>query len=176
MTDKIITWLDNDGNYRSTTPAYNDKARPDDETDEQFVDRIIGKLKAHYGLANDHLFHLVESEDQNARVAECEGSTFRYGDDGTGQSGAWEMDTDGRPKVNIAKARIVQMDIIRKVRNAELEKLDVPYMRAVEAADLEEQEKISTQKQTLRDIPETFNLETFTTPSTLRDAYPEELK
>jgi len=57
-----------------------------------------------------------------------------------------------------------------------LEKLDVPYMRAMEAADTEEQEKISAQKQTLRDIPETFDLETFTTPTTLKDAYPDELK
>jgi len=119
---------------------------------------------------------MVENEDQITRLAECAGTLFRYGDDATGQTGAWEMDTDGRPKVNIVKARVVQMDRIRKVRDAELEKLDVPYMRAMEAADTEEQEKISAQKQTLRDIPETFDLETFTTPTTLKDAYPDELK
>ena len=85
------------------------------------------------------------------------------------------MDTDGRPKVDMPKARIVHMDHIREARNVEIEKLDVPYMRAVEAADTEEQASISTQKQTLRDIPETFDLEGYTTPATLKDAWPDEL-
>ena len=176
MSKTIITWVDNDGNYRTTSPAYNDATRPAGESDDQFIQRIIGKLKVQYSLASDHEFHMVENEDQITRLAECAGTLFRYGDDATGQTGAWEMDTDGRPKVNIVKARVVQMDRIRKVRDAELEKLDIPYMRAMEAADTEEQEKISAQKQTLRDIPETFDLETFTTPTTLKDAYPDELK
>ena len=74
------------------------------------------------------------------------------------------------------KARVVHMDHIREARNVELEKLDVPYMRAVEAADTDEQTNISNQKQTLRDIPQTFDLEGYTTPATLKDAWPDELK
>lgn len=176
MGNKIITWLDNDGNYRSTTPAYNDRKRPDDRTDEQLIEIVITKLKNHYGLADDHEFHLVEEDDQIARVAELEGNTFRYGGFETGHPGAWEMDTDGRPKIDMPKARVVHMDHIREARNVELEKLDVPYMRAVEAADTDEQTNISNQKQTLRDIPQTFDLEGYTTPATLKDAWPDELK
>jgi hypothetical protein len=176
MSNPLITWLDNDGNYRSTAPAYNDKARPDDETDDQFIQRIIGKLKVQYSLASDHEFHIVEKEDQLARLAELEGNTFRYGGVDTGHPGAWEMDTDGRPKIDMPKARVVHRDHIREVRNVELEKLDVPYMRAVEAADTDEQTNISNQKQILRDLPQTFDLDGYTTPATLKDAWPDELE
>ena len=176
MGHKIITWLDGDGNYRSTTPAYNDKARPDDRTDEQLIEIVLTKLRNHYGLAEDHEFHLVEESEYLTKVTELEGSEFRYGGVDTGHVGAWEMDTDGSPKIDMPKARIVHMDHIREARNVEIAKLDVPYMRAVEAADTEDQTNISNQKQTLRDIPETFDLEGYTTPATLKDAWPEELE
>ena len=174
MTYKIITWLDNEGRYRCTTPAYNDKKRPDDRTDEQLIEIVIAKLKNQYGLPNDHEFNLIDNDELNERVNECQGSTFRYGS--WNSVGAWEMDTDGRPKVDMPKARVVHMDHIREARNVELEKLDVPYMRAVEAADTDEQTNISNQKQTLRDIPETFDLEGCTTPESLKDAWPDELE
>jgi len=174
MGHKIITWLDNEVRYRCTTPAYGDQSRPADRTDEQVIERVLTKLRNHYGLSSDHEFHLIENEDLNSKVTECQGSTFRYGS--WNSVGAWEMDTDGLPKVNIEKARAVHMDHIREARNVELEKLDVPYMRAVEAADTDEQANISTQKQTLRDIPETFDLEGYTTPATLKDAWPDELE
>jgi hypothetical protein len=176
MGHKIITWLDDDGNYRSTTPAYNDKASPADRTDEQLIEIVLTKIRNHFSLADDHEFHIVEDSEYLAKVTELEGSEFRYGGVDTGHSGAWEMDTDGRPKIDMPKARIVHMDHIREARNVEIEKLDIPYMRAVEAADTEEQASISTQKQTLRDIPTTFDLEGFTTPATLKNAWPDELE
>ena len=84
------------------------------------------------------------------------------------------MDTDGRPKVNMAKARGVHMDCIRVCRNAELVKLDVPALRAVEAGDTSAQSTIATEKQVLRDIPQTFDLTT-DTPEQLKAKWPAEL-
>jgi len=69
-------------------------------------------------------------------------------------------------KVNMEKARVIQMDEIRKVRNTELAKKDVEYMKALEADDGSATD-IAVEKQALRDIPQTFDLTTDT---------PEELK
>lgn len=84
----------------------------------------------------------------------------------------WEWD-DGC-KINMTKARVLHMDAIRKVRNAELLALDLPYMRAIESGDTEAQTTIATQKQVLRDIPQTFDLMT-DTATQLRNRWPEGL-
>jgi len=77
-------------------------------------------------------------------------------------------------RVNMEKARAIHLDVIRGVRNAELAALDVPFMRAVEAGDTEAQATIATKKQTLRDIPQTFEL-TARTPEELKGKWPAEL-
>lgn len=87
---------------------------------------------------------------------------------------AWE-DTGTGIKVSIPKARGIHMDRIRVVRNRELAKLDLPYMRALEQGDAVEQTVIATKKQTLRDIPQTFSLAGFRTPDTLKAAWPVDL-
>ena len=86
----------------------------------------------------------------------------------------WEW-LNNRCKVNMPKARIIHMDRIRVVRNAELVKLDVAFMRAIEAGDVVEQQRIAALKQELRDIPQTFDLSSFRTPNTLRAAWPQGL-
>ena len=68
------------------------------------------------------------------------------------------------------------MDVIRKARDIELVKLDVPWMQAVEAGNTSTQATIATQKQTLRDIPTTFDLTTgVDTPDQLKAKWPTEL-
>jgi len=110
------------------------------------------------------------------------GAYFRYAGkpDANGrhdaQDGAWEMDTDGTPKVNMVKARAVHMDKIRVARNAELVKKDLTSLRAVEDADTDAQATIKAEKQTLRDIPATFDLTTdVDTPEKLKAKWPTEL-
>jgi hypothetical protein len=76
--------------------------------------------------------------------------------------------------VNMTKARAIHLEEIRKVRNAELVKEDVTFMRAVEAGDTDTQATIATKKQTLRDIPQTFDLTT-DTPEELKAKWPDEL-
>ena len=86
---------------------------------------------------------------------------------------AWHWQSN-RVTVDLAKARGIHMDDTRVVRNIELQKLDVPYMKALEADDTVEQQRIAGLKQTLRDIPQTFDLTT-DTPEQLKAKWPTEL-
>lgn len=89
--------------------------------------------------------------------------------------GAWEED-GAVVKVNMPKARGIHMDHIRVVRNAELVKEDITFMRAVEAGDASAQSTVATKKQVLRDIPATFDITTgVTTPELLKAKWPTEL-
>ena len=76
-------------------------------------------------------------------------------------------------KVNMPKARGIQMDKIREVRNKELAKKDIEFMKALEADD-GSSTAIATEKQALRDIPQTFDLTT-DTPEQLKELWPEGL-
>ena len=78
--------------------------------------------------------------------------------------------------VNMSKARAVHLAEIRRVRNAELVKEDVTFMRAVEAGDTDTQATIATKKQALRDLPATFDIPTdVDTPEKLKAKWPAEL-
>ena len=78
--------------------------------------------------------------------------------------------------VNMDKARAIHMDEIRKVRDVELAAKDITFMRAVEAGDTDTQALIAAEKQTHRDIPQTFDLTTENdTPMELKAKWPTEL-
>ncbi len=78
--------------------------------------------------------------------------------------------------VNMTKARAIHLEEIRKVRNAELAKEDITFMRAIEAGDTDAQNTIKTKKQTLRDLPATFDITTdVDTPEKLKAKWPTEL-
>ena len=78
--------------------------------------------------------------------------------------------------VDMTKARAIHLAEIRKVRDAELVKKDVPFMRAVEAGDASAQSTIGTEKQALRDIPATCDITTdVDTPEKLKAKWPTEL-
>jgi len=85
----------------------------------------------------------------------------------------WEWDNGC--KVNRPKAEIYRMDNIRKVRDAELANLDVPFMLALEAGNVAEQRRIRGLKQVLRDIPQTFDLGPYETARELQLAWPVSL-
>ena len=186
MTKKLITWVDLQGRYRVTQPAYNDRKRPAGETESECLERTWAKIVSSGlfdGITIDHPHFYVEQADLKACRVGCCGNSFRYGvkadglhGDHDARDGAWEMDTDGLPKVNMAKARGVHMDKIRIVRNAELAKKDLPSLRALEDGDTDAQATINTEKQTLRDIPQTFDLTTDNdTPVELQAKWPAEL-
>jgi len=184
MTKKIITWVDLEGRYRVTSPAYNDATSPVGETEDECLERTWTTIvaKGGYGIPIDHPHFYVEDADQRTKLAACCGQEFRYAgkpdasEVRSAVDGAWEMDADGTPKVNMAKARGVHMDKIRVVRNAELAKKDLSSLRAIESGDTDAQSTTVTEKQVLRDIPQTFDLTTDNdTPEELHDKWPLEL-
>ena len=78
--------------------------------------------------------------------------------------------------VDMTKARAIHLAEIRRVRNEDLVKEDVTFMRAVEAEDTDAQATIKTKKQTLRDLPATFDITTdVDTPEKLKAKWPTEL-
>ena len=77
--------------------------------------------------------------------------------------------------VNMSKARVIQMDAIRMVRDAELVKTDLQFMQAIEAGDTNAQAKIAAEKQTLRNSPQTFDLKIARTPAQLKNKWPDGL-
>lgn len=89
--------------------------------------------------------------------------------------GAWECEAGTGLVCHMGKARSIKMDKIREVRNTELAKLDIPWMKAIEAGDRSAQLTIAERKQELRDIPQTFGLHGYLTPQALANAWPVEL-
>ena len=78
--------------------------------------------------------------------------------------------------IDMTKARAIHLTEIRRVRNEELAKEDVTFMRAVEDGDTDTQATIKTKKQTLRDLPATFDITTdVDTPEKLKAKWPTEL-
>ena len=77
--------------------------------------------------------------------------------------------------LDMPAARVYHMGKIREVRDRELAKLDVLFMRTLEEVDVVAQAVIISQKQVLRNLPVTFDLSTKRTGATLQAAWPSEL-
>jgi hypothetical protein len=181
---KVITWVDLEGRFRITSPAYNDAKRPAGETETECLDRTWAAIvdRGGYGIPADHPHNYVEESPLNTKINTLSNLDFRYAgkpdSNGrrSGESGAWEMDSDGTPKVNMTKARVVQMDRIRVIRDRELAAKDISFMRAVEDGNADAQATIKTEKQNLRDIPQTFDITTgVDTPEQLKEKWPDGL-
>ena len=125
------------------------------------------------GLTEDEAIARIQAKDQEAETIAHHFCTATDLPDRTFRD-AWECPA-GIVKVNMPKARVIHMGRIRKVRDAELKKLDIAYMKALETGDTLEQGRIAALKQQLRDIPQTFDLAGFRAPSTLKAAWPSEL-
>jgi CO dehydrogenase/acetyl-CoA synthase alpha subunit len=68
---------------------------------------------------------------------------------------AYEYDETDGAKVNLEKAKVIHKDKWRAARKPKLEKLDIDFMKAVEAGDSQKQSEIAAQKQALRDVTNT---------------------
>jgi hypothetical protein len=78
--------------------------------------------------------------------------------------------------VDMAKAREIKRDMIRRERKPLLEKLDIEYMRAQEAGDTAKQQEIAAKKQALRDATVDAVIDDAQTPDELKTAIPAALK
>ena len=65
---------------------------------------------------------------------------------------AYEFDAELGAKVNIEKAKAIHIDKFRAARSPKLQKLDVDFMKAVEANDEVKKAEIIAAKQALRDV------------------------
>jgi len=158
---RCFAWERPDGGISIRYPAYNNRDRPVGDTDEALRERAVARdstyLNEKYGVCVPH---------------ECDSADLPV-DDYFFSAWVW---AGTEVNVNMTKARAIHLAEIRKVRNEELVKLDVPFMRAVEAGDTDAQARIGTEKQTLRDLPATFDLTTDNdTPEELKAKWPTEL-
>jgi|APGre2960657373_1045057.scaffolds.fasta_scaffold02716_2 hypothetical protein len=64
---------------------------------------------------------------------------------------AWQL-IDGKIVINMDKARDRHRDILRDERQKYFASLDILFMRAIEAMNIELQQDLASQKQKLRDI------------------------
>jgi hypothetical protein len=197
MGTKFIAWLDLEGRYMRTNPGYHDDMRPPDDTDEALLKRVWDGILASpkHGLPADHPFHIIDRDVESVRLEECCGLYFRYGaimrpnragrvDRVTGEvllersalDGAWEMDADGLPVVNMPKARGVHMDWIRRARNLELIKVSGSTDRQPPEIERLWTPQRAARLKYLRETPQTFDLTTPNdTPIELRAMWPAEL-
>jgi hypothetical protein len=88
---------------------------------------------------------------------------------------AWCDDGGVKPGHDMVKARDIHMDRIRVERDKELERLDAEYMRADEQGNILLKQQLAAQKQTLRDLPTTFDLTVARTAEELDALWPSEL-
>ena len=69
---------------------------------------------------------------------------------------AYEFDAEAGAKVNIDKAKAIHLDKFRAARAAKLAKLDIDFMKAVEANDEARKAAVALEKQALRDVTKTI--------------------
>ena len=77
--------------------------------------------------------------------------------------------------VNMAKAKEIKKEYIRRERKPKLEALDLDFMRAVESGDTDAQATIAAKKQALRDAPADPAIEAAATPDELKVVRPAAL-
>lgn len=83
---------------------------------------------------------------------------------------ALECDMAGAVSCNMARARAWHMDQIRRIRDQELARLDKEIIKLIgKGLPITE---IESQKQVLRDIPQTFLLDAYKTPAQLKASWP----
>ena len=153
-------------NLMISHPAYLDITRNSGEPDDQVLTRTISRFREVNKIGDDVESHIVEDtaipHDHNCNTS-CE-----FFD-------AWEW-RDSGARVNMAKARTIHMNNIRAIRDRELAAKDISFMRAVEDGNTDAQATIKAEKQSLRDIPQTFDITTgVDTPEKLKAKWPDGL-
>lgn len=87
---------------------------------------------------------------------------------------AWKIE-NSKLKVDMPKARDIQLARIREKRDEKLKELDVETIKEVGKGGQGDVRKVEAQKQRLRDLPQTFDLSSATTPEDLKLLWPEEI-
>jgi hypothetical protein len=88
---------------------------------------------------------------------------------------AWK-EVQGKIDVDMSKAMEIHMEKIRAARDKVLSETDVEITKALEAGDTPTINRLRGERQKLRDIPQTFDLSTATTPEELKVLWPSEIQ
>jgi len=150
---RVIVYTRPDGGTSVCHPAWNDKLRPAGDTDDALLERCLTRIPA---------------DAVDVKIVEHDtiplDRTFRD---------AWKQNAT-KIEVDMPKAREIHMKRIRIARDKKLAELDVNTMKALGRGDVEERNRVEMLKQTLRDLPATFNLNV-ATPEELKALWPSEL-
>jgi hypothetical protein len=130
-----------------------------EETDAELFERLVAVARTQGGVPADAVGHEVDVED------------LPSGDAAKAFRSAWILD-GGRIAIDMERARSIHMDRIRAARTPELARLDVAFMRSVEAGDQAGMAEVSVEKQRLRDLPQSFDLFAASTPEELHALWP----
>ena len=65
---------------------------------------------------------------------------------------AWEYDGPTGAKVNVEKAKEIQRNVWRKIREPKLAQLDIELMKALETGSTPKRKEVADRKQALRDV------------------------
>ena len=143
------------------TPAYNDEIRPKALTDDEWFDAAVLM-----SVPPSAAFSVIDCANPEVAAVLFD-RTFRD---------AWVVE-GGNLQVDMPKARDIHMARIRVVRDVELTRLDVPFIRALEEGDAAEQNRIKEVKQALREIPGAILplLDASKTPEELNQVWPSNL-
>ena len=159
ILDKIIVWFDPRPEFDCVRRSFT--LRQAGMTDQEAVDANVATLKLRGEIPDGTEHIVVNIADTPKGIGDFKGARVING---------------SNYEVDMPKARVIHMDRIRAARNKELEAKDITWMKAVEAGDTSAQSTIATEKQTLRDIPATFDITTdVDTPAKLRAKWPTEL-
>ena len=151
---KCIAFERPDGGVSLVTPAPNFVARFKDEAEAL----VVVQAKS---VPDDAatVVEISETDVPNDRV-------FRD---------AWIL-VDGKPDVDMLKARVIHMDNIRQERVYALEIADVEVKKAEDDGDATKIAEARAAGQSVRDIPQTFDLSRARTPKDLQLLWPAELR
>jgi len=87
---------------------------------------------------------------------------------------AWTTQGD-KIEHNMAKARNIHRENMRRARAGKLDALDAEYMMADEAGDQQKKREVAVKKQALRDVTALPEIETAQTVEELKAIWPDEL-
>src|SRR5262249_40559171 len=89
---------------------------------------------------------------------------------------AWTSTAKGKLAVNMAKARDIHREVLRRMRAPLLAQADIDYMMADEVGDAVAKGLVRKRKQALRDAPQDPRIDAAKTPEKLKAIIPDVLK
>lgn len=151
---KVIVFVDP---VRGTTAIVHPApgAQFEKEGEADFIDRVAAKaVPAGVSYQVVELSPILEGDRAFRNALKCDSGAFSH---------------------DMAKAREIHMAAIRRVRDAELARLDIETIKALGSGDTAKRDQVEAQKQVLRDIPSSFDLSSAKTCDALKAMWPAEI-